>query len=263
MSERIRKGFAILEDIAAVNAALKDAGDDAVEISGDFMNLFGLTIGDGLITNLKDYADKLKSITDQYGSLENAQIAAQQGVDGIAGDLHNLDVYLGTLQVDLKKTTDSILNFIQLKGWSGDVNKISETFSIAFNKIALENNLTPQQAMQLRVQAAQAEYNAIQNALQRHIADENVALSKARDDNERADIESRMKVYEDDLSFMQSNTAQSRVYWEDFTKWRLPLYRKYLNIYKKSIYYYIEDTLNRMGNLDCYKKEDKWIKKYL
>ena len=59
------------------------------------------------------------------------------------------------------------------------------------------------------------------------------------------------------------NKEECFIVGEDFTKWRLPLYRKYLNIYKKSIYYYIEDTLNRIGNLDCYKKEDKWIKKYL
>jgi hypothetical protein len=50
---------------------------------------------------------------------------------------------------------------------------------------------------------------------------------------------------------------------EDFTEWRLPLYRKYLNLYKKNIHYYIETALKENGNLDCYTKEDKWIKKYL
>ena len=50
---------------------------------------------------------------------------------------------------------------------------------------------------------------------------------------------------------------------EDFTERRLPLYRKYLNLYKKNIHYYIEETLKENGSLDCYTKEDKWIKKYL
>lgn len=50
---------------------------------------------------------------------------------------------------------------------------------------------------------------------------------------------------------------------EDFTERRLPLYRKYLNLYKKNIHYYIETTLEENNNLDCYTKEDKWIKKYL
>ena len=50
---------------------------------------------------------------------------------------------------------------------------------------------------------------------------------------------------------------------EDFTERRLPLYRKYFNLYKKNIHYYIETTLKENNNLDCYTKEDKWIKKYL
>lgn len=50
---------------------------------------------------------------------------------------------------------------------------------------------------------------------------------------------------------------------EDFTERRLPLYRKYLNLYKKNIHYYIETALKENDSLDCYTTEDKWIKKYL
>lgn len=50
---------------------------------------------------------------------------------------------------------------------------------------------------------------------------------------------------------------------EDFTERRLPLYRKYLNLYKKNIHSYIEAALKENNNLDCYTTEDKWIKKYL
>lgn len=59
------------------------------------------------------------------------------------------------------------------------------------------------------------------------------------------------------------NKEECFIIGEDFTERRLPLYRKYLNLYKKNIHYYIEETLKENGSLDCYTKEDKWIKKYL
>lgn len=59
------------------------------------------------------------------------------------------------------------------------------------------------------------------------------------------------------------NKEECFILGEDFTKRRLPLYREYLNLYKKNIHYYIETALKENGNLDCYTIEDKWVKKYL
>lgn len=230
VSERLRQGFKILDDIQTVTAALKELGDEGIKLERSWSEWWNLGIlPDGTIENLKDSYIWLDKINDKFGSLENARVIStldktKEGFKNLYKDvaedyIENYEKELEKFRKDLSTTTQSVIDFINLKGWQGDETKIEETFRRAFQNIALKNNLSPQQAMTMQLEAAQAEYNAIQNALQIHINDEQAALSKARDENERADIESRLKVYKDDLSFMQSNTAQSRVYWEDFTKW--------------------------------------------
>ena len=230
VSERLRQGFKILDDIQTVTAALKELGDEGIKLERSWSEWWNLGIlPDGTIENLKDSYIWLDKINDKFGSLENARVIStldktNEGFKNLYKDvaedyIENYEKELEKFRKDLSTTTQSVVDFINLKGWQGDETKIEETFRRAFQNIALKNNLSPQQAMTMQLEAAQAEYNAIQNALQIHINDEQAALSKARDENERADIESRLKVYKDDLSFMQSNTAQSRVYWEDFTKW--------------------------------------------
>lgn len=230
VSERLRQGFKILDDIQTVTAALKELGDEGIKLERSWSEWWNLGIlPDGTIENLKDSYIWLDKINDKFGSLENARVIStldktKEGFKNLYKDvaedyIENYEKELEKFRKDLSTTTQSVVDFINLKGWQGDETKIEETFRRAFQNIALKNNLSPQQAMTMQLEAAQAEYNAIQNALQIHINDEQAALSKARDENERADIESRLKVYKDDLSFMQSNTAQSRVYWEDFTKW--------------------------------------------
>lgn len=230
VSERLRQGFKILDDIQTVTAALKELGNEGIKLERSWSEWWNLGIlPDGTIENLKDSYIWLDKINDKFGSLENARVIStldktKEGFKNLYKDvaedyIENYEKELEKFRKDLSTTTQSVVDFINLKGWQGDETKIEETFRRAFQNIALKNNLSPQQAMTMQLEAAQAEYNAIQNALQIHINDEQAALSKARDENERADIESRLKVYKDDLSFMQSNTAQSRVYWEDFTKW--------------------------------------------
>lgn len=230
VSERLRQGFKIIDDIQSVAAALKELGDDTIKLKKDWSEWWNLwSLPDGTIENLKDAHTWLSKIKEEFGDLETAKaISKTDKLDGgIDNDLkesagtyvENYEKELEKFRKDLDSTTQSILNFIELKGWSGNTTKIEETFGRITQKLALENNISPQELMTVRLETAQAEYNAIENALKSHINDENRALAKARTENEKADIESRLNVYKDDLAFLQNNTAQSRVYWEDFTKW--------------------------------------------
>jgi len=229
-SERVRQGFKVLEDIQTVTAALNELGDDGIKVSREWSEWWNLwTLPDGVIGNLKDAHLWISKITDEFGSLENARKVAatsttEEGLPNLfqkrADDyIKNYENELEKFRKDLSETTQSVINFIELKGWNGDTNKIEEAFSRVFKNLAASNNLSPKELMTMRLESAQAEYDALEKALESHIVDENAALEKARDDNEKADIESRLKVYQDDLSFLKDNTAQSRIYWEDFTKW--------------------------------------------
>lgn len=229
-SERVRQGFKVLEDIQTVTAALNELGDDGIKVSREWSEWWNLwTLPDGVIGNLKDAHLWISKITDEFGSLENARKVAatsttEEGLPNLfqkrADDyIKNYENELEKFRKDLSETTQSVINFIELKGWTGDTNKIEEAFSRVFKNLAASNNLSPKELMTMRLESAQAEYDALEKALESHIVDENAALEKARDKNEKADIESRLKVYQDDLSFLKNNTAQSRIYWEDFTKW--------------------------------------------
>lgn len=230
VSERLREGFRLLDDIQIVSAALKELGDDGIKLKRDWSDWWNLwMLPDGAIENLKDAHGWLTKINDEFGSIAAAEKISQadetaEGLKNVfketAGSyLKNYEKELERFREDLTITTNSVIDFIEGKGWQADTNKIEEVFRNVFDKIAENNNLSPDQAMTLRLEAAQAEYDALEKALKIHIDSENEALKHARDENARKDIQSRLDVYNSQLNFMLSETAQSRVYWRDFVKW--------------------------------------------
>ncbi len=219
VSERIRQGFKLLENLQEINGALKEIGDDGIKITQDWSKWWNLWLGtDGLIGNLKDIENAEKAVVDEFGSIGKAREEAT-GTNRAWELTGDYEEALRRLQDDIKVTTDSIINFIELKGWSGDTTKIDEVFSQVWNKIAMDNNLDPQKLFQIQLAASEAQYEAKLRALNKNIDDENKALAIARDENARKDIETRLNTLNTELSFLKNNTAQSQVYWRDYTGW--------------------------------------------
>lgn len=215
MSERVRQGFNLLDDIQVVNAALKELDDDTIKVSKDLSAWWNAwQAPDGLIGNLKDYQEALNDIIAKYGTLESFRENTFLGGKG-SDDLNDYQTALERFRDDLQKTTDSILNFIELKGWSGDESKINQVFEQITQKLVLDNQLDPQKAFTLQIEAEEARSKAAKQALLQRINDEKAALKIANDESVREALAADVERYNN----WNETNGRSKVEWERFTKW--------------------------------------------
>ena len=217
MSERLRQGFSLLDSIQEVNAALKELNDNAIEITGNWSSWWNVwTLPDGLLENLDDYKNSLSRVLRLYGSIEEARKSAGESALSDAHRwLRDLDNDLSKLQDDVNTTTESILNLIDLKGWSGDENKINEAFSQIVNKLVVDNQLSPQDAFTLQLLVEDARSQAAKQALEARIEDEKAALKVAYSD----EVAEALKADQTRLANWAKFNGESRVYWDNFTKY--------------------------------------------
>ena len=216
VSERLRQGFAILDDVQVVSAALKEIGDDGIKVAQDWSEWWNLWLAkDGLIGNLKDYKEELDDIIEKYGTLSNAELLKTQGKDGAEAAIHDLDLALSKLQDDLKETTDSVMSFIELRGWSGDTTKIAEVFDQVSQQLIEKNQLDPQTAYALQEQVEIAKAKAQKEALYTRYQDLKRAWEISNDEEIRAEAN---KLVEEYKLFDDFNGAK-KARWNDFTQW--------------------------------------------
>ena len=219
LSERVKQGFAALEEIQVVNAALKELGEDTIKVDGDFTVLF-MNIRDGLITNLKDVKKSGAVIEKMYGSIaEGLEKFKDKSISETPSFILNYQKDLEKFQAQLSETTNSVLAFIHNKGWDAEVTKIDETFSQVFNKIAQNANLDPQTAFAMQLEAEEARTKAVKQGYEIRINDEKRALAVARDENNKEAIKATIERLEEERNFINNSTNTGRVYWRDFTKW--------------------------------------------
>lgn len=231
VSERLRQGFDILDDIQSVSAAVKELGDNAIKIERDWSGWWNLwLLPDGTIGNLKDAHMWLGKIEEKYGSIEKARKAAfgeekdptgvdKRYVEDAERFLENYEKELGKFRKDIQSTKDSVLSFISLQGWTGNVNKIDEAFKQITDNLIQQNQLDPQKAFTLQLEMEEARTKATMQAYSIRIKDEQNALKAARDENEKAEIQSRINALNEEYDFFLSTTDKQRVYWKDFTKY--------------------------------------------
>ena len=107
VNERVRVGFDYAERIQKAQAALQDLKDDSIEVNTD-VGWFGM-FGEGLVSDLKDYADYI----ERYSEIaRNSQMAG----DVAAEWMHQVGVVKGARQEfleELDDTAESINNFIR------------------------------------------------------------------------------------------------------------------------------------------------------
>ena len=215
MSERLRQGFIVLDSLQEVNAAIKEMDDETIRITKDLSSWWNAwALPDGLLTNLKEYKEELDKIIEKYGSLENFRKNTFLGGKGTE-DINDYEQALERFRDDLKETTDSILNFINLKGWGGNETKINEAFSQIINKYAIDNQLDPQSIFVLQLEAENARSQAAKQALEARIEDEKAALKAAYSD----EVAEALKADQTRLANWAKFNGESRVYWDNFTKY--------------------------------------------
>ena len=219
MSERVRQGFNMLDDIRVVNAALKELDEDTIKVEKDMSAWWNAyQMPDGLIGNIKDYQKALDDVIEKFGSLERLLSDVHVGGDNW-GDFNDYQTALERLQSSVKTTTDSIINFIELKGWSGDINKINEVFKQIADKIALDNQLDPQKAFVLQTQVEEARSQAAKQALLQRINDEKAALAQTSEENQRKAIIDSINANVTEYNNWNDYNGRKKTEWERFTKW--------------------------------------------
>ena len=107
VNERVRVGFDYAERIQKAQAALQDLKDDSIEVNTD-VGWFGM-FGEGLVSDLKDYADYI----EKYSEIaRNNQIAGEVASEW----MHQVGTVKGARQEfleELDDTAESINNFIR------------------------------------------------------------------------------------------------------------------------------------------------------
>lgn len=220
MSERARRGFVMLENIKEVNAALKEVGDTVFDVTQSYSAWWNLgMLPDGLFQNIKDYSKEIngaeKSTKTFVANLGNYSMAFNASTNAI----DNARPHLKVLQKDIDTLNESILKFIDNKGWSANADKIGAVFDEISKKIALEGSLTPEEAFQFQLLIEKKRSEASKQALQTRLADEREALTVARDSEAKFEIQRRIATLSTELEEFDKFNGTSRVHWDEFTKW--------------------------------------------
>lgn len=224
VSERLRQGFVLLDDLQAVNSALSEMGDKTIFIQQDWSSWWNLWLApDSFEENLRDFIKAKKQIEDAYGDIETAreklEKASSVGDKNLKSVVSRYDNTLEQFRENLKETTDSIIDFISLKGWTGDTNKINELFAQFTNKTVMQLGLDPSEAFTLQLEVEQARAKAAKQSLQIRLEDEKQALKAARDEETKEAIQANIDRLQTELNDFDGNNGRGRVLWENYTKW--------------------------------------------
>lgn len=223
VSERVRKGFEVLDEIQTVSAALKELGDDAIKTNTDWSDWWNANLlPDGWVENLRDYEKELDNVRGKYDDVSSARAKWERNKykdSTLNEDFVSLNTALVRLQNNIATTALSVKEFLESKEWDKDVNKINEVFKQVGDKMVQEGQLNPKDAFVFQTQWEDARSQVAKRALETRIADEKNALAVARDENRKADINSRIETLQEELKEFNLYNGKSKAYWDNFTKW--------------------------------------------
>lgn len=232
VSDRLREGFKIIDDITQVNAALKDMGDEALVVTQKWSAWWNAwQAPDGLFTNLKEFKVELDEIRQKYGDIENARYVAKHGdINRAANEqdaimraaskaVNDYDREMNRFRVDLDKYTSSLDNFANAMEFSSNPTQVAELYAKAVKQLVTQGQLNPQEAFDLQLQIEEARTNAMKLALQSRIADEESALKLAQDERTKESLNASIESNKAQLKLFENSTYEQTAYWNDFTKY--------------------------------------------
>lgn len=239
VSERLRQGFKLLDSLQAVNAALEKINDTTIKVSQNYSGWWNMyLLPDGLVQNIKDFSGLLEDETDTWGEIAHGALfsvapsfeALYQAMNpeknwtlSVEGTINQS---LQRLRDDLDKTVESINKFIEAQDWLNDPTKVNEAYTQVTNKIITENQLDPQQAFVLQTEIEDARAEAVKNALNNRIADEEAAMKIAANAGDTYQEEAHkreldrlneeLKLYQTMAGEDEKHLNKSRVMYKDF-----------------------------------------------
>ena len=232
VSDRLREGFKIIDDITQVNAALKDMGDEALVVTQKWSAWWNAwQAPDGLFTNLKEFKVELDEIRQKYGDIANARYVAEHGDTNRAANeqdaimraaseaVNDYDREMNRFRVDLDKYTSSLDNFANAMEFSSNPTQVAELYAKAVKQLVTQGQLNPQEAFDLQLQIEEARTNAMKLALQSRIADEESALKLAQDERTKESLNASIESNKAQLKLFENSTYEQTAYWNDFTKY--------------------------------------------
>lgn len=232
VSDRLREGFKIIDDITQVNAALKDMGDEALVVTQKWSAWWNAwQAPDGLFTNLKEFKVELDEIRQKYGDIANARYVAEHGDANRSTDeqgaimraaseaVNNYDRELNKFRVDLDKYTTSLDNFANAMEFSSNPTQVAELYAKSVKQLVTQGQLSPQEAFDLQLQIEEARTNAMKLALQSRISDEESALKVAQDERVKESLTASIESNKAQLKLFENSTYEQTAYWNDFTKY--------------------------------------------
>ena len=232
VSDRLREGFKIIDDITQVNAALKDMGDEALVVTQKWSAWWNAwQAPDGLFTNLKEFKVELDEIRQKYGDIANARYVAEHGDTNRAANeqdaimraaseaVNDYDREMNRFRVDLDKYTSSLDNFANAMEFSSNPTQVAELYAKAVKQLATQGQLSPQEAFDLQLQIEEARTNAMKLALQSRISDEESALKVAQNERVKESLNASIESNKAQLKLFENSTYEQTAYWNDFTKY--------------------------------------------
>lgn len=220
MSERARRGFVMLENIKEVNAALKEVGNTVFDVTQSYSAWWNLgLLPDGLFQNIRDYTNEINNANNSTTRFVTTSTSIAPTLNNQSKQISNVGYSLEVLQKDVDTLNESIIKFIDNKGWSANADKIGAVFDEISNKIALEGGLSPEEAFQFQLLIEKKRSEASKQALQTRLADERDALTVARDSEAKFEIQRRIATLSTELEEFDKFNGTSRVHWDEFTKW--------------------------------------------
>lgn len=152
VSDRVREGFELLQDIKDVDGALQNMDVAAIRVEQDWSKWWNLWAGpDGLVSNIRDFGEELDKVARVYGNIENARVQAESSA--VAQDVvSNYDDQYQRMMNDIRTTTESMYNAFASVGIVS-VDKMKEAYEKSWSNILSGAQLNTKEQLAVRMAA--------------------------------------------------------------------------------------------------------------
>lgn len=221
INERVKASFDYLETIKMVSAAIERLGSKDILIQQDYSKWWNLgTFYDSLYENVKEYTE-----AQQRASASTKEFLEEHLTLGntIEDAFYGAEAQLKTLKDNIETTHQSLLSFINDKGWSANVDAVNEAYGQIGRKIIQqgmeEKGWTPDDVFNFQLEWEEKRSQAAKQALAQRIAEEQAAYYTSEDEKTAIAIKAQYDRDKEQLDNWERNNGRGKIIWADFCKW--------------------------------------------
>lgn len=221
INERVKASFDYLETIKMVSAAIERLGSKDILIQQDYSKWWNLgTFYDSLYENVKEYTE-----AQQRASASTEEFLKEHLTLGntIEDAFYGAEAQLKTLKENIETTHQSLLDFINDKGWSANVDAVNEAYGQIGRKIIQqgmeEKGWTPDDVFNFQLEWEEKRSKAAKQALEQRIAQEQTAYYTAENEKTSIALKAQYDRDKEQLDNWERNNGRGKIIWADFCKW--------------------------------------------